>query len=243
MTTAGIGPDHSSSRGKPGQIKEGKMSKLIQHLALIALIFFGIAADSTHGAPITQPSGLTPGAEYRLAFLTSTTRDATSSNIEDYNTFVTNAAAAVPELAALNTTWKAIASTAAVDARDNSDTRPSGVSGGSLGARIFLLNDTLLTNNNDALWNTLQFAFHTLLNINENGDAVVGDQKPWTGTSTIGTDREPPALRDQRHIDDTRVVRRPGRRRVRRHCRPEHRPGQLESERVRGCLAQRRPVR
>jgi hypothetical protein len=38
------------------------------------------------------------------------------------------------------------------------------------------------------LWNTLQFAFHTLLNINENGDAVVGDQKPWTGTSTIGTE-------------------------------------------------------
>jgi hypothetical protein len=94
----------------------------------------------------------------------------------------------VPELAALNTTWKAIASTAAVDARDNSDTRPSSVSGGSLGVRIFLLNDTLLTNNNDALWNTLQFAFHTLLNINENGDVVVGDQKPWTGTSTIGTE-------------------------------------------------------
>jgi hypothetical protein len=38
-------------------------------------------------------------------FVTSTTRDATSANIADYNQFVTNAAQAVPELAALNTNW------------------------------------------------------------------------------------------------------------------------------------------
>ena len=73
--------------------------------------------------PITVPSDLNPGDPYRLAFVTSTTRDATSTNIADYNNFVSGVANGVTQLAALGTTWKAIGSTSADDARDNTGTK------------------------------------------------------------------------------------------------------------------------
>ncbi len=63
-----------------------------------------------------------PGDFYRLAFVTSTTRDAVPTDIADYNAFVTATAEAVPELLALGTTWSVIGSTASVDARDNTGT-------------------------------------------------------------------------------------------------------------------------
>jgi hypothetical protein len=56
------------------------------------------------------------GDTYRLAFISSTTITATSSNIADYNTLVQNAANAAGLGAA---TWKAFVSTATVDAKDN----------------------------------------------------------------------------------------------------------------------------
>ena len=91
---------------------------------------FVLAPLTASAAPITVPTGLNPGDQYRLAFVTSTTRDATSSNIADYNAFVTAAANSVPQFVALGTTWHAIGSTAAVAARDNTNTNftvnPSG---------------------------------------------------------------------------------------------------------------------
>ena len=41
-----------------------------------------------------KPSGLDVGDEFRLIFLSSTKRNATSTTIDDYNTFVQNLAAA-----------------------------------------------------------------------------------------------------------------------------------------------------
>ena len=70
-----------------------------------------LSASAAHADPITVPTDLNPGDEYRLAFVTSTTRDATSTNIADYNAFVTTVAESVPELLALNTTWTAFGST------------------------------------------------------------------------------------------------------------------------------------
>ena len=101
---------------------------------------------------ITVPTSLNPGDQYRVVFVTSGTRDATSTNIVNYNNFVSNAANAVPPLANLGTTWTAMASTSAVDARDNTNTVPSIVAGGSIGVPIFLLNDTKLVDNYDDLW-------------------------------------------------------------------------------------------
>lgn len=73
--------------------------------ALLGAVACCLAATaSLQAVPIPVPTGLAPGDNYRLAFVTSTTRDATSSAIADYNDFVTAAALAVPELAALGTT-------------------------------------------------------------------------------------------------------------------------------------------
>src|SRR5215471_8873092 len=96
---------------------------------VLAVLFSALAlslsvAGEGRAAPITVPPSLSPGDQYRLVFVTSTRRTATSSSIGDYNLFVTNAANTVPELAALGTTWTAIASTATVDARDNTLTNP-----------------------------------------------------------------------------------------------------------------------
>ena len=74
------------------------------------------------------PEGLGVGDRFRLLFLTSTTRDATSSDIHDYNAFVQAAAAggdaAIQEF---SDGFLAVASTGAVDARDNTATTGTGV--------------------------------------------------------------------------------------------------------------------
>ena len=143
------------------------------------LAIFCVAAFAV---PITQPTSLNPGDQYRLAFVTSTIRDATSSNIDDYNAFVTATANAVPELAALLTTWKAIASTSSVDARVNTDTVPT-FAGGSLGVPIFLLNDTKLVDSNDDLWDG---SVDLLLSIDETGEVCLCDVFVWTGSAVDG---------------------------------------------------------
>ena len=137
--------------------------------------------------PITVvPTGLSLGEQYRLAFVTSTTRDATSSNIADYNAFVTATANAVPELAALGITWKAIGSTITVDAQDNTHTN---LALDGLGVPIYLLNDTLFVSNNDDLWAPSPVN-HSSLGVTENGSSP-GPLLVWTGTNTYGT-TEPP---------------------------------------------------
>jgi hypothetical protein len=122
--------------------------RIIAWLILFCATFVVLPLSSSAG-PITVPTGLAPGTQYRLAFLTSTTTDATSSDIGYYNTFVTNTANSVPQLAALETTWSAIASTAAVDALDNTDTNPSTL---DPSVPIYGLANALIASGNDALW-------------------------------------------------------------------------------------------
>ena len=60
------------------------------------------------------PTGLAPGTQYEILFVTSDGTTATSSNITDYDTFVTQEANNSPTLAglaALGVTWSAVAST------------------------------------------------------------------------------------------------------------------------------------
>jgi hypothetical protein len=97
-------------------------------LALLTVAVAGIASRSD-AAIVTVPAGLNPGDLYRLVFVTSTGRDATSSDIADYNAFVATVANSIPELAALGASWFAIASTSAVDARDNIDASPPSSTG------------------------------------------------------------------------------------------------------------------
>ena len=150
--------------------------------AALAAIAIVVIASSAAAAPITVPTSLSAGDQYRLAFVTSTTRDAYSTNIADYNAFVAGVANGVTELQALGTSWNAIASTASVDARDNTGTNPS-----AAGVSIFLLNDTMFATGNGDLWDVVLHAgaILTTLSINEAGSFT--SELVWTGTSVDGT--------------------------------------------------------
>ena len=74
------------------------------------------------------PSGLKGGDSFRLLFLSSTTRNGSSSSIGTYNTFVQNRATAGHDgLADYASQFKVVGSTADTDARDNTETTGTGV--------------------------------------------------------------------------------------------------------------------
>jgi hypothetical protein len=91
--------------------------KPIHILAFMFLLVFTTAPASAD--LIDSISLLAPGSKYRVAFVTSGTRDATSTDINDYDQFVQSAAdtGAVTQPLALN--WQAMGSTATIAARDH----------------------------------------------------------------------------------------------------------------------------
>ena len=91
---------------------------------------YGLSAVFQVHAPLSidensplVPSGLGPGDSFRLLFLSSTTRDSSSSSIADYNAFVQNLATAGHSASRpYRSQFKAVGSTDDTDARDNTDT-------------------------------------------------------------------------------------------------------------------------
>ena len=73
------------------------------------------------------PDGIEPGDSFRLLFVTSTTKDAASFDIADYNSHVRSAAGGNASLADFSNQFTALISTATVDARDNTGTTGAGV--------------------------------------------------------------------------------------------------------------------
>ena len=74
------------------------------------------------------PSDLGPGDSFRLLFIGTTSRNASDSDIDVYNTFVQNlAAAGHADIQAHSATFRMLGSTEAVDARDNTGTTGTGV--------------------------------------------------------------------------------------------------------------------
>lgn len=141
-------------------------------------LFLALTATPALSAPITTPPGLNVGDQYRLAFVAISSNSAQSGNIADYNTVATNVANGQAELAALGTTWTAIASTSAVNARDNTGTNPNV----STGVPIYRLDGLKIADNNADLWDgTIQNALST-----DQGGTVVA-VLPWTGTKSDGT--------------------------------------------------------
>ena len=70
-----------------------------------------------------KPSGLVVGDKFRLLFVSSTGRDATSGIIATYNTWIQNrAAAGHTDIQNYRSTFTVVGSTAAIDARDNTHT-------------------------------------------------------------------------------------------------------------------------
>ena len=145
--------------------------------ALSILGLLVVTLGQASAGPITIiPSSLSPGDSYRLAFLTSETIDATSADINVYNTFVDDLGDQIIE-----SDWRAIASTATVDARDNTGTNPDDFTG----VPIFLLDGNLLANNNAHLWNQTGTNRYQSLAITDTGDLYI--EYVWTGTQADGT--------------------------------------------------------
>ena len=69
------------------------------------------------------PTGLSTGDKFRLLFLSSTKRNASSTDIADYNTFIqTRAAAGHTDIRDYSADFRAVGCTADTDARDNTKT-------------------------------------------------------------------------------------------------------------------------
>ena len=117
------------------------------HLSAVMVSLLSLPLSGLAGI-ITVPTGLNPGDQYRLVFVTSQITNAESTDINYYNNFVTADANSVPTLAALNTTWTAIASTPTVDARDNTLTNSNVASDTSV--PIYNLENNLVATSN--LW-------------------------------------------------------------------------------------------
>ena len=70
-----------------------------------------------------KPTAVAAGDKFRLLFLSSTRRNASSTDIATYNTFIqTRAAAGHTDIRAYSASFRVVGCTAAVDARDNTKT-------------------------------------------------------------------------------------------------------------------------
>lgn len=149
-----------------------------------AAITMACLAFHTHAAAIIVPPGLNPGDTYRILFVTSTTRDAKSANISDYNTFVTNAANLDANLLALGTTWSALASTLTVNALTN-----AGLSTSDTTTRFYNTAGALLATGVAVPTTGLyggDTTAHTAAILLENGAVPASSQPIWTGTGRDG---------------------------------------------------------
>ena len=154
-------------------------------------LFTAIAAAAAF-APAAQAAAIViPGdgytGDFRIALITSSRTTADANNpISFYNGIVTTAATAVTELNDLGTTWTAIGSTIAVDARDNTGTNPTI----SVGIPIYTTNGVRIADDNADLWDgTLaQRLYYDIGTPDQGGWNNHGFyDSTWTGTKTDGT--------------------------------------------------------
>jgi hypothetical protein len=154
----------------------------------IAIVVFGsLSTAQAEPVSLATPAGLAPGAQFRFLFLTSGTLAATSTDIADYNTFVNGQASGATYEGSI-VSWKAVGSTATVNARDN-------VGGFGGNVPVYLTNGTLLagdlttSTSNKGLWSGTLWATPTILidgTAVASGFALTGSNPDGTGL----TDRQ-----------------------------------------------------
>ncbi len=138
----------------------------------LALVFVTVVASTTGAAPFV-PTSLSPGDVYHLAFVTSGGRDAASTAIADYNSFVNAQAMNNPGLTGTNmgVVYSVIGSTSTVDAIVNAP-----VSG-----PVYNFNDELIALNSGDLWDS---ALQNAILYDES--AQPRPFEVWTGTDVNG---------------------------------------------------------
>ena len=143
-------------------------------------------ADGSYTVPqdwALIPSGLEPGTTFRLLFVTSTTTNAESTDIADYNTQVqARAAAGHTAIQPYSSQFKVVGCTATVDAHENTGTAQNG------GEPIYWLNSVKLAddyaNFYDGQWDDTDKANAR----EESGSGAPGaNDWVWTGCNDNGT--------------------------------------------------------
>ncbi len=144
------------------------------------LLAAALAGGAEAGTVVTVPTDLNPGDQYRLVFVTNGTGDALSTDIADYNTFVTNQANQSTELQALGVDWFVIGSTSTVSARVNTGTDGSG------GVPIYLPvgGDHRIADDYNDLWDG---TIGHPLNIDQFGDSRCPTFVAFTGSQSDGS--------------------------------------------------------
>ncbi|MBL7132579.1 MAG: PEP-CTERM sorting domain-containing protein [Phycisphaerae bacterium] len=154
--------------------------KMISIAAVAGLVF--ALAPAAQGAIITAPDPLPAGGLYRLVFVTNSATNIDTTSMGHYNTFVTDAAQAVPELKALGTTWTCIGSVPGTNAKTNTETDP-GVHG--TGVPIYNLRGLLVAADYSNLWDG---AIDTPIDMTELGNTINPSTAHIpTGTTGSGT--------------------------------------------------------
>ena len=128
------------------------------------------------------PSGISEGQSFRLLFVTSTTRNASSATIGDYDTHVQTAAASTTnaheDIQSYSTHFKVLGSTSAVNARNNTSTRSSDTA-----APIYWLNGSKVADDYADFYDD---SWDSNSPTDESGTAVTSSEV-FTGSSSNGT--------------------------------------------------------
>ncbi len=124
-----------SLMASPLRLLSSRCLPLLLLLALAAALLSLPYAESTQASAAQSvpsdwehiPQGIAPGDSFRILFVTSATRVASSSNIADYNAHVQSAAGGNDSLKSFKDEFTALISTSAVDAKENTGTTGTGV--------------------------------------------------------------------------------------------------------------------
>ena len=131
------------------------------------------------------PDCLAPGDTYRILFVTAGERRAGNDDITVYNSFAQEQADTATGAPLSSITFRALGSTAAVDARDNTDTRPTADNSGE---RIFYFRGAKVADDYIDLYNG---DWDSNEPTDQNGDLFstpADDLAVWTGSETDGTE-------------------------------------------------------
>jgi hypothetical protein len=155
------------------------MGPLLRQFAIVATVLWlgsGLGGRAEGGSILQTPAGLNPGDHFRFVFITDGIRDATSTNITDYDSFV-NVDAEGATYNGVVVNWLAIGSTDSVDAIDHV---------GQATATVYLSDGTLVTTDTTptGLWSG---ALVHEINLDLAGNIVPPVNFVWTGTNPTGT--------------------------------------------------------
>ncbi len=156
-----------------GTGRGSEMKKLLSVLSVFALA--AIAAGSASAGSITTPTGLNPGDQFRIVFLSSTKTPAIHSNLSPYDDIVSRDATGYT-YGGITPTWKAIVSGYFTDARDHIGLLSTSQ------IPLFTVDGTKVTTGN--LWSG-----SILSPINRRIDGSIESTFVWTGTNGAGGGR------------------------------------------------------